>query len=222
MTLGELIHHYPTLFHMAAAGSWPSIQKHGLLSTSALLDLYEVSGGVRDAIEAAHRPETVAIKHSKYGTAYIRDQKPMSDSGLRRALEDGLDPETWYRTLNSKVFFWTSKARLLRLLSARAYRDSEHDVLEVTSAPIVKRYSERIRLAPINTGCTKPFPHPRGTRTFLSVGDYPWTDWVKKRGVEDAVVEVAFEGGLPDVGQSVRRVVRMRAGKEVKTLFKAN
>ena len=35
---------YPPLYHMAAEGSWPSIQRHGLLSTSALLDLYEVCG----------------------------------------------------------------------------------------------------------------------------------------------------------------------------------
>lgn len=36
---GELAERYPRLFHMAAAGSWPSIERHGLLSTSALLDI---------------------------------------------------------------------------------------------------------------------------------------------------------------------------------------
>jgi hypothetical protein len=29
----ELIGNYPRLFHMAAAGSWPSIATHGLLPT---------------------------------------------------------------------------------------------------------------------------------------------------------------------------------------------
>ena len=48
--LAELIRDCPTLYHMAECGSWPSIRRHGLLSTSALLDLYGVQGAERDVI----------------------------------------------------------------------------------------------------------------------------------------------------------------------------
>ena len=42
VTPEELAQAYPRLYHMADAQSWESIRKHGLLSTSSLLDLYEV------------------------------------------------------------------------------------------------------------------------------------------------------------------------------------
>jgi hypothetical protein len=50
---------YPRLFHMSHSGSWPSIQQHGLLSTTALLDLFEVKGKERESLEenAARSPK---------------------------------------------------------------------------------------------------------------------------------------------------------------------
>ena len=42
MEIERLISRYPTLYHMAEDGSWESIQRHGLLSTSALLDRFEI------------------------------------------------------------------------------------------------------------------------------------------------------------------------------------
>jgi len=62
---------------MAEAGSWPSIRRHGLLSTSALLDLFEVTGVERVRLESQRRPETVKIEHPEHGEALIRDQKPL-------------------------------------------------------------------------------------------------------------------------------------------------
>ena len=43
-----LAHRYPVLCHMAEAGTWPSIAANGLLSTTALLDLFEANGSARD------------------------------------------------------------------------------------------------------------------------------------------------------------------------------
>jgi hypothetical protein len=43
MDTAELIARYPRLYHMAEDGSWPSIQAHGLLSTRAMLDHFEVT-----------------------------------------------------------------------------------------------------------------------------------------------------------------------------------
>lgn len=60
MTPDEVIVTFPRLWHMAADGSWPSIRDRGLLSTSALLDLYEVTGDERVSLESRHRPESVA------------------------------------------------------------------------------------------------------------------------------------------------------------------
>jgi hypothetical protein len=69
---------------MAEPGSWPSIRDNGFLSTSALLDRYDVNDASRDAIESERRPECVTITRKGMPDAVIRDQKPMSDGALRK------------------------------------------------------------------------------------------------------------------------------------------
>lgn len=214
----DLAAKYPTLYHMAALGSWPSIQRHGLLSTSALLDLYGVNGAGRQRIEAEHRPDTVLIKTDGRGEASIRDQKPMSDEGLRRALRDGITPTEWYRILNSKVFFWVTEERLGRLLGAGTYKNDWHDVLLLDTASVLRVHEAKVVLAGMNTGCTKPWPHPRGRDTFLPLGQYPFDARVKSHR-EDAVVEFAVEGGVPDAAAHALKVYKARSGKKWQLLW---
>jgi len=211
--LAELIRDCPTLYHMAERGSWPSIRQHGLLSTSALLDLYGVHGAERDAIEAQRRPAGVRLEHPALGAAVVRDQQPMDDAGLRKCLEDGLSPENWYRLLNRKVFFWLTRARLDRLLNARPYRNLEHDVLELDTAALVAAYRGAITLSPINSGATRPFPAPRGLATFLPIAEYPYAYWRSKRPRGERIVELAVDRGVPDIFRFVRQVTTMRSGK---------
>lgn len=214
MIVEELIKNYPVLYHMAENGSWDGIKKHGLLSTSALLNLYDYQGLEREKIESFHRPESVKINSEGMPDAVIRDQKPMYDSGLERCLQDNLKPKDWYEILNSKIFFWTSEERLHRLLTAGAYVNDEHDVLTIDTALLVEEHQKEILLSSMNSGCTKPFPHPRGLDTFQTIEDYPYSLWLKKRRVWDAVVEVCVEGGVINIEKMVRQVRRMR-GKEV-------
>src|SRR5262245_13553452 len=106
---------------MAERRSWSLISNGGLLSTTALLDSYDITGSKRQVIEAQRRPKSILIETKESGSAVIRDQFPMDDKGLTRCLEDGLLPEDWYRLLNAKVFFWLTRNRLLRLLNAGTY-----------------------------------------------------------------------------------------------------
>jgi hypothetical protein len=170
--LTELLEDCPTLYHMAERHSWPSIREHGLLSTTALLDHYGISGAQREVIEARRRPKSVELERTGLGRAVVRDQLPMDDKGLARCLKDGLSPEAWYRVLNIKVFFWFTRERLFRLLNAGTYRSEEHDVLELDARSLVAAYREKIWFCPMNSGCTKPFPHPRGMTTFQRIADY--------------------------------------------------
>ena len=217
MEVGTLVARYPRLWHMAEDGSWPSIQRYGLLSTSALLDLYQINGRERDAIESRHRPQSVEIQGQGSARAVVRDQKPMSDNGLSRCLQDGLSPEEWYRILNSKSFFWLTKQRLLTLLNARPYRELAHTVLSVDTASLVGAHEANVRLSPMNSGCTKPFPHPRGQNTFLPISEYPF-DQRRNRGA-DAIVELAIEGGVPDIAQHVISVRRMRGTATIESIL---
>ena len=121
ITIEELSGRFALLYHMAQLGSWPSVEEHGLLSTTALLDRFEVGGDERFRIESCHRPESITINHAVHGRAVIRDQKPMSDRSVRKALAGGLKPADWYRELNSRVFFWLTEERLNTFMNARAY-----------------------------------------------------------------------------------------------------
>jgi len=49
----------------------------------------------------------------------------------------------------------------------------------------------------MNTGATRPMPHPRGKDTFLPIKHYPYENR-RRRGLEP-VVEFAVTGGVLDV-----------------------
>jgi hypothetical protein len=212
---------YPRLYHMAEVGSWEGIKRHGLLSTSALLDRWEVHGEARTRLEKRRRPECVTITHPEHGVAVIRDQKPLDDGGLKKSLQDGLTPADWYVTLNARVFFWVSEDRLAKLLSARAYRDRRQTVLTIDTAALLARHEPRVTLSPINSGCTKPNPQPRGRSTFLRMTDYPFAAWERKRGKRDTVVELAVDYAVADVAEVVLRVDERKGGTVRKVLWKS-
>jgi hypothetical protein len=213
MTVDELLASYPRLWHMAMDGSWPSIEKHGLLSTSALLDLYSYTGDERHAIEAAHRPRSIPIKAKGLPGAIVRDQKPMSNGALEKCLLDGLKPEDWYRKLNQKCFFWLSRTRLRRLLGAKAYRADPQVVLTVDTATLLNANLKSVLLSPYNSGSTIMNPVKRGDDTFLPVADYNFADWKRKRGGAGAVVELVITRGVPDIRDHVLAVHRVHQEK---------
>ncbi|MBE7211679.1 MAG: hypothetical protein INR65_11735, partial [Gluconacetobacter diazotrophicus] len=188
--LDWLLERNPVLFHMAEAGSWPSIRRHGLLSTAALLDLYGVSGAERERIERRRRPDCVRLEAAGLDGAVVRDQKPLGEAGLSRCLRGGMAPADWYALLNARVFFWLSRRRRDGLRAARPYRHGAHDMLELDARSLVAVHRERIGLAPINTGFTGRAPAPRGSDTFRSIADYPLREQRRRRGPDDAVVEL--------------------------------
>lgn len=222
VTPDELAAVYPRLYHMADAQSWESIRQHGLLSTSSLLDLFEVIKEERASIESRRRPESVPLKHTNHGRAVVRDQKPLIESKLEKSLE-GCTVEEWHRLLNRHVFFWLTKERLQTLLCARAYRNQPHIVLTLETLPFVRCYADSIVLSPMNSGNTQPIAHPRGPTTFRKMRDYPFAERAKY-GDYYQVVELAVEGGA-DVNEAVLSVDLMQCqGKgirHVKNVFMA-
>jgi hypothetical protein len=199
LELERLISRHPTLYHMAEDESWESIRRHGLLSTSALLDRFEVEGEARYAIESTRRPEIVRVEHPEHGVALVRDNKPMQEKSLEKCLVE-MTPREWYEHLNRRVFFWVEWKRLLRLLDARAYKDRPHLVLEVDTAELLDRHAERVTLSPINSGATFAMsPASRGQGTFRRVADHP---------EDKPIVELSVDYAVPDIADFVISVSR--------------
>jgi len=210
-TTEQLIARYPILFHMAEEGTWPSIQRHGLLSTSALLDLFEVTGNRRQSIEHEWRPQSVRIEHREHGTAVIRDQSPMDPRSLGLLL-DGLEPTDWYRLINRKTFFWATRDRLNRFLNARPYRGSAHDVITVDARSLVDQYEDDITLASFNTGVSTFGPqYRRGIGTFRKIQDYR----------EDAggVVELAVDYSVDNLAELAISVEQWRGRQRLNRVW---
>lgn len=210
MSPEELVDRFPRLHHVTEAGAWDSIQRHGLLSTSALLDLFEVDEHVRYALEARPRPESVAIGHPVHGQAVIRDNKPLRLGILERCLDGTV--EDWCRTLNRRVFFWATEHRLANHLRARGHRGQRRDVVTVSTERLLERIPEAVTLCPINSGSTLyPNAPRRGPDTFTPVESYPFDEMRRRRGVRDAVVEVCVDRALYDASDVVDSVITLEA-----------
>ena len=208
MNKDDLINKHPHLWHMAEQGSWPFISKHGLLSTSSLLDLYKVEGEERKALESMRRPDSVTVSSEGLPNAVIRDQKPMSDNALKKCLQDDMTPSDWYSILNARTFFWLSRVRLRKLLKAKAYRDKTQTVLTLDSKSLIDAYESTIELSPINSGSTIYTPAARGKETFLSIDD-----WIAHHPASKKVAELVVMGGVPDVSKHVLVVHEWMDGK---------
>ena len=205
LTADYIAERWPYLYHMAEGGSWPSIERYGLCSTTALLDLFEIHGTDRDAIEARRRPESVRIDHPARGTAWIRDNKPINETVLRRTLVGTSEPD-WYRSLNSRVFFWLSEDRLTRLRRAPPYRARPHDILTVSTERLLAAHADEIELSPLNSGAVHPAAnYPRGAHTFQPIVRYPWLERVAV-APREPIVELTVRYMVTDVGSLVTDV----------------
>ena len=203
----------PTLYHLTQVTNWHSIERYGLLSTQALLDLAELSGIEREYIEHRHRTEHVLLPNG----VVISDQKPMPPKALKPCLH-GVTPDQWYALLNSKVFFWLDTERLSRL--RRVYRTQPQIVMSIDTERLVARHAEQITLTPINTGNARRQPAQRGLCTFVPYEMWLESGWTSEtealhmrprlRSHPPAELTIAY--AVPDVMDFVVDVRRLEAG----------
>lgn len=203
---------------MAADGSWPSIERHGLLSSAALVEAWEVAEpGIRSSLLEQRREESRVIEHPVHGAAVIRDQKPMHEPSLAEAL-DGMTASEWYGVLNARVFFFLQRERMLGLLSATSYKKHAHTVLTIDTASLVAAHEGEIELCAINSGFAQRHNKVRrGRETFQAIGDYqhPVREVASKRG---DVKELCVLGGVRGIREHVVRVERMRGGEVIERI----
>lgn len=211
MTNEELIRRCPKLYHMAESGSWPSIQQHGLLSTSALLDKFEITGSRRARIESNWRPKSITITHLLHGKAVIRDQSPMPPDSLQQCLV-GCTVTEWYELINRKTFFWVRQDRLSRLLNGFAYRNRSHTVITVSTRALIEKHKDEITLSNINSGFVY-YGGSRGRETFKRVEDFPSSNYMW---------ELAVEYRVPDIADFTIRVEEWKRDIPLKVIWKRN
>ncbi len=183
---------YPSLFHISLAQELEQVRRHGLLSTSALLDTCEIEGDKRFRIESLPRPRTITISHPVHGEFLINDQAPMNAAALQTCLVD-LSPEQWCKALNGRVFFWPTHRRLAKHLGARLGAGLSRTIFTFKTRSLLDVLDfDSFEFSAINSGNTMRKAARRGSATFLSPGDYPFQERRKHRGVGDAIAEVTY------------------------------
>ena len=207
---------YPILYHMAESGSWRSIRRRGLLSTTALLDLFEIDGLRRKEIESEWRPKSVTIEHPIHGTVVIRDQWPMPPKHLAAGL-DGITPRQWYRFLNRRAFLWLSEDRLRRMLNAAPYRNADHNVLILDTEAFVREYIERIKVCPINSGFAMPMFGKVTKRSFESFQTIEQRAATQRLG---GLAELTVDYAAPDAWRFVMSVESWRGKQRLGTIWR--
>jgi hypothetical protein len=209
----DLIRLYPELYHVAPDGAWSAIERHGLLSTAALVTRWGVrQGAPQAAILTRRRAESIELTHPDYGTAVIRHQKALHESSLAGALED-LSPGEWYAMLNDRVFFFLQRTRLDELLAARLYRDDAHTVITVDTRSLVSAHEHDIELTRVNTGFAQRFSaEPRGRDSFESIEEFAHPTRAHASTKVTDVAELAVRRGVRDITKHVTRVERVRDG----------
>lgn len=211
MKSSELVRLYPRLFHMAADGSWPSIERHGLLSSAELVRVWESQSDTRGVLEQK-RTSPVELKHPHFGTAVLRDQAPIHIPSLERALAGRMTVAEWLDALNSRVFFFLDPTSLFGMLRSPSYRRATHTVLTINTESFVAAHESEIQLTDMNTGFAQPHNHKaRGPETFqpLAVFTHPTREHAHVVKGRD-VVELCISGGVVDIVDHVLQVERFR------------
>ena len=190
MEAAELIARHPTLYHLADARNWTSIQKAGLMSTRRLIESFGEDEAVVERLRAAGPVRLPrAGQHPQHGTAFVRDQHQINPRQFAGCLIDMTEPQ-WRASLNRRVFFWVDPDRLDRML--RYYRAEEQVVLHVDTARLLEQHAAAVELSPINSGFVMRRPAMRGRDTFrtLAAWDHPKSRKVVELTVVDAVPRI--------------------------------
>ena len=110
-------------------------------------------------------------------------------------------------------------------MSAPEYAEKPHTVLEIDTEGLVTKYLDKIELSHMNTGATRPIPHPRGLATFRKMEYYPY---IERQRLNDysAVAELTVMHGVPDIRAYVHKaehavVDRVKKYSVVEPLFSA-
>ena len=198
MTPAELAQQVPRLYHVTDRDAWPLIERHGLLTTDQLVDMFVANDAEAKRLRTERRTAPVMIHDGPDGRVTINDNLPLHFGNLAPYLDDGLTPYQWLRLLNGRVFFWPRLERGAGFLRAGRRGGREKLLLTFDTEALATAHADRLDLAPINTGSAVRKPARRGHATFTPAIAVGWSEWRRLRGRLDTVAEVSVRGGVPD------------------------
>ena len=186
----------PTHFyHLAVTSNIPSIRQHGLLSTQHLLEIANIPSSEHQAILTSHRQNELILPNG----IIIRDQSPMPPNALVKVLPDNITPSDWYYLLNTYVFLWANKERVIRHWNACG---SVPQSLLVFDAPkLLEELGDHIYLSPINSGYALRAAALRSPELHVPYQEWIKTGWPVVMGKQQPrtklPIEILVKGSIP-------------------------
>jgi hypothetical protein len=163
---------YPNLYHVSLCPDAESIRRHGLMSTSGILDLLGLPVTNRESLERSQRSKAEPFEHPQFGKFILNDQIPLRTEALQRCLI-GMTPPEWYAELNERIFFWLSPKRCENFAMARKMKMPPRTLLVLNSERLLANSNVGLDLCLINSGSATRRPAERNLENFRSVAKYP-------------------------------------------------
>lgn len=186
-------------YHLAHTSNLPNIRKHGLLSTSKLVETLGIPVAEQRKIVNEHRPKCITLCDS----VVIRDQSPMPPSALAKTLPPNMKPTDWYKLMNSFIFFWPSLERVERHRAAHQKLNADLSLMVFDAAKMIQDHGDKLFVSPINTGFALRKAANRSEKTsFVPYHEYMTSGWPveangTKRASSSLPVEVAIKDSFP-------------------------
>lgn len=163
------------LYHLTDSRNWEIIKRTGmLLSAESIVNRSSLTRIEKEAILQNRRPfhKTIEIENVSY---HLRDQRPISETNLKKSLSNGWTVEQFISLLNTKVFFWPNLKRLWSHYSR--YKDEEPIILKVSTKRMFD-INNHVEFCRLNSGATRSnhylggAPPSRGLETFAPASEY--------------------------------------------------
>ncbi|WP_263383117.1 DUF7002 family protein [Granulicella arctica] len=187
MDVATFTQQFPALYHLTFAQNIPGIERHGLQSPAALADLHDFTPEEREATLTTRR-RCIQDLHN----LSLRDQHTAPEARMKSCLVRITIPD-WLALLNSKIFFFLSQEKALRL--AEGYADYKSVLLEVDTAALLASHAPHATLCKLSSGDFLHNPRPRGRDSFIPVADYAYK---KSR---DTPAELTIDVPIPHILQ---------------------
>ncbi|MEO6627151.1 MAG: hypothetical protein ABIP03_01140 [Aquihabitans sp.] len=194
MTPEQFLTRCPSLWHVAPSGSWATIEERGLRTAAQLIDAADLDAERRAELHELPRRSAVPLRVDG-ADVVLRDQGPLFKANLASFLEPGLTVADWVGLLNRRVYLFTNKAAMQKLLAKYVATDGAQDVISFSPRRLLETAHSRIELAARNTGAIARQSDPyKGRDTFLSIS----------RSRDRQPAEVTMVDGLDDLSAVVR------------------
>jgi hypothetical protein len=195
MTPEQFLERCKTLWHVGPAGSWDRIARCGFQTAQQLIEAADLDTDEKSRLLTLPRRSAIVL-HVGDQLVVLRDQEPLfRRRDLTSVIGDGMTVADWVGYLNRRVYLFTRRSAMEKLLDKYVTRDGAQDVISLSPLRLVRVAQQQLELAAQNTGAIARRAGPQKHRdTFLPLTRFP----------DREPAEVTIVDGLDDLSPVVR------------------